>query len=163
MSKIGKFLKKVGAVLVVAAVLGVVGSASTFAANDLCKNVGTSSSLGTDCGVLNNNGQKVYAKNISWCAQASSYIANEDACSKSGNLTSIVKVIINVIIYVVGLLAVVMIIYGGVKYTISAGDPGKVKSAKDTIMYGIIGLVIAVLAFAIVNFVLSSILSGTSV
>ena len=55
-----------------------------------------------------------------------------------------------------------MIIYGGVLYTTSAGDPGKVKKAKDTILYGIIGLVIAVLAFAIVNFILGAVLSNQS-
>ena len=58
---------------------------------------------------------------------------------------------------VLGLLAVVVIIYGGFMYTTSAGDSSKIKKAKDTIMYGVIGLVIALLAFAIVNFVVSSI------
>ena len=42
-------------------------------------------------------------------------------------------------------------------YTTSAGDQAKVKKAKDTIMNGVIGLVVAFLAFAIVNFVLSAI------
>ena len=40
----------------------------------------------------------------------------------------------------------------------SAGDPGKVKKAKDTILYGVIGLVVCVLAFAIVNFVIANII-----
>lgn len=72
------------------------------------------------------------------------------------DLMSTLKNIINVIIGVVGFLAVVMIILGGISYTTSAGDASKVKKAKDTIMYGIIGLVIALLAFAIVNFVLNN-------
>ena len=42
----------------------------------------------------------------------------------------------------------------------SSGDAGKVKKAKDTILYGIIGLVVCVLAFAIVNFVISNILGS---
>ena len=46
-----------------------------------------------------------------------------------------------------------MIVIGGVSYATSQGDPGKVKKGKDTIMYGIIGMIIALLAFAIVNFV----------
>ena len=46
-------------------------------------------------------------------------------------------------------------------YTTSSGDSAKVKKAKDTIMYGVIGLVIALLAFAIVNFVLSSVVIST--
>ena len=64
--------------------------------------------------------------------------------------------IINVVIGVIGFVAVAFIIFGGIQYTTSAGDPGKVKKAKDTILYGIIGLVVAMLAYAIVNFVLSS-------
>jgi len=51
----------------------------------------------------------------------------------------------------------VVIILGGVQYTTSAGASDKVKKAKDTIMYGIIGLVVALLAYAIVNFILSSV------
>lgn len=77
--------------------------------------------------------------------------------SNSNNLMDTVNTIINVIIGVIGFVAVVVIIIGGVQYTTSAGDPGKVKKAKDTILYGIVGLVVALLAFAIVNFVLSSI------
>ena len=68
-----------------------------------------------------------------------------------------INTIINVALGVLGILAVVFIIYGGVMYTTSAGDQAKVKKAKDTIMNGVIGLVVAFLAFAIVNFVLSAI------
>ena len=66
------------------------------------------------------------------------------------------KRIINTVIFVVGMLAVIMIILGGVNYATSQGDPNKVNKAKSTIMYGIIGLVICLLAFAIVNFVLQA-------
>ena len=68
-----------------------------------------------------------------------------------------VNIIINVVLGVLGLLAVVVIIYGGFMYTTSAGDSSKVKKAKDTIMYGIIGLVIALMAYSIVNFILSNV------
>ncbi len=64
--------------------------------------------------------------------------------------------IINMIIGIVGLITVIMIIVGGIMYAISSGDSGKTKKAKDTIMYGIIGLVIAILAFAIVNFIIGN-------
>lgn len=77
---------------------------------------------------------------------------------EEGNtLMSTLQIIINVIIGVVGFVAVVVIILGGVQYTTSAGASDKVKKAKDTIMYGIIGLVVALLAYAIVNFILSSV------
>ena len=59
---------------------------------------------------------------------------------------------------VLGLVAVIVIIIGGINYMTSAGDAGKVKKAKDTILYGVIGLVICVLAFAIVNFVIANII-----
>lgn len=75
----------------------------------------------------------------------------------SDNLMKTLNTIISVVVGVLGLLAVAMIVYGGFMYTTSAGDASKIKKAKDTIMYGVIGLVIALLAFAIVNFVLSSV------
>ena len=49
------------------------------------------------------------------------------------------------------------IIYGGLRYVISGGDSKKVTDAKNTIMYAIIGLIIAILSYAIVNFVINSI------
>lgn len=58
---------------------------------------------------------------------------------------------------VVGIVAVGMIIFGGIRYSISRGDPGKLKLAKDTIMYALIGLVVTLLAFSIVTFVLNGI------
>lgn len=76
--------------------------------------------------------------------------------ANTNDLMTTVNTIINIVIGVIGFIAVAMTIYGGVQYTTSAGDPGKVKKAKDSILYGIIGLVIAILAFSIVNFVLSS-------
>ena len=75
----------------------------------------------------------------------------------SDNLMATINTIINVALGVLGILAVVFIIYGGVMYTTSAGDQAKVKKAKDTIMNGVIGLVVAFLAYSIVNFVLSAI------
>ena len=68
-----------------------------------------------------------------------------------------INIAINVVLGVLGLLAVIVIIYGGFMYTTSVGDASKIKKAKDTIMYGVVGLVIALLAYAIVNFVVSSI------
>lgn len=62
--------------------------------------------------------------------------------------------IINVIIFVVGIIAVIMIIVGGLRYVVSNGESAQLKAAKDTVMYSVIGLVVAILSFAIVNFVL---------
>ncbi len=80
--------------------------------------------------------------------------------SGSEDLVGSVTGILNAIIGVLGLVCVVVMIIGGVNYMTSSGDAGKVKKAKDTILYGLIGLVVCVLAFAIVNFVIGNIIGG---
>ena len=75
-----------------------------------------------------------------------------------GSLQQTIINIINAVVGVLALVCVIVIIIGGVNYMTSAGDPGKVKKAKDTILYGVIGLVVCVLAFAIVNFVIVNII-----
>lgn len=77
-------------------------------------------------------------------------------CQNSGETVSntMIQNIVNLLLFVLGVIAVIMIIIGGIKYTTSDGDSSKIKSAKDTILYSVVGLVVAVLAFAIVNFVL---------
>ena len=77
--------------------------------------------------------------------------------SDTKSLPEIVQSIISVILYIIGIVAVIMIIFGGFQYITSSGDAAKVTKAKNTILYGIVGLVIAILAFAIVNFVISGI------
>ena len=73
------------------------------------------------------------------------------------DLTGTVLEIIRVIVGMLGIVAVVFIIIGGVGYMTSSGDSGKVKKAKDTILYAVIGLVICALAFVIVNFAIGAI------
>ena len=82
----------------------------------------------------------------------------ETVAQRSGDLKGTVTTILNSIIGVLSLICVIVIIIGGVTYMTSQGDAGKVKKGKDTILYGIIGLIICVLAFAIVNFVITTIL-----
>lgn len=83
-----------------------------------------------------------------------------DTVGSDTNLKDSIINIINGVIGVLGIVAVIVIIIGGIGYMTSAGDAGKVKKAKDTILYGVIGLIIVVLAFAIVNFVIVNILGG---
>lgn len=82
-------------------------------------------------------------------------INNGAACNTTGdnNLGAWIKSIVNVILYIIGAIAVVMIVIGGLRYVLSGGDSSQTKSAKDTILYAVIGLVVAVLAYSIVNFV----------
>ena len=61
------------------------------------------------------------------------------------------------VLLAVGTISVIMLIYGGFRYVISGGDSKKVTDAKNTILYAIIGLIISMLAYAIVRFVISAI------
>lgn len=78
---------------------------------------------------------------------------NEVCNNKDEDATSLIGIIVNTLLFIVGLLAVVMIIFSGIQYTTSSGDSGRVSKAKNTLVYSIVGLIIAFLAFAIVNWV----------
>ncbi|MBR0480311.1 hypothetical protein IJJ46_00575 [Candidatus Saccharibacteria bacterium] len=69
------------------------------------------------------------------------------------------------VLLAVGTISVIMLIYGGFRYVISGGDSKKVTDAKNTILYAIIGLIISMLAYAIVNFIISAVtgMSGDQV
>ena len=98
---------------------------------------------------------------ITTFALSTTYTPNPDeytGVADSTDLTDSIITIINWVIGVLGLVCVIIIIIGGVNYMTSSGEASKVKKAKDTILYGIIGLVICILAFAIVNFVISNIM-----
>lgn len=107
---------------------------------------------------VNEEYHNIYAKSSHDCAQAGALATNPDTCN-DGDLNDMIRMIITTVIFAVGMVAVIMIIIGGVNYATSQGDAAKVKKGKDTILYGIIGLVIAILAFAIVSFVLSALQS----
>ena len=70
--------------------------------------------------------------------------------------------ILNVVVGIIAVMAVIVVIIGGVFFVTSQGDAGKVARARNTILYGVIGLVVALLAFAIVNFVLGAVFGGGS-
>ena len=76
--------------------------------------------------------------------------------------SSIVRRAINIMLFGVGVLSVVMLIFGGFRYVISGGKKESVTNAKNTILYAIIGLLVAVFAYAIINFILGAALSGGS-
>lgn len=81
---------------------------------------------------------------------------SENSVAKN-DLNNTLNTIINVVIGIVGFVAVVMMILGGISFITSQGDSSKVTKARNTILYGVVGLVVALLAFAIVNFVLSNV------
>jgi hypothetical protein len=75
---------------------------------------------------------------------------------------SIFNTIVNVLLFIIGAISVIMLIWGGIRYTTSAGNSANVTAAKNTIMYAIIGLIFAFLAFAIVNWVLVALTPGNT-
>ncbi len=87
--------------------------------------------------------------------------ANQAGLS-SGNLTSTIASIIKTIIGFLGIVAVVIILWGGFEWMTGGGNPEKVKQAKTRIIQGIIGLVIVIAAFAIAQFVINSITSAVN-
>ena len=68
--------------------------------------------------------------------------------------------ITNVLLFIVGAIAVIMIVIGGMRYVLSGGDASKVTAAKNTILYAIIGIVVAILSYAVVRFVIGNFVGG---
>lgn len=78
------------------------------------------------------------------------------ACKdQTGTFNNLIETVVNLFSAIIGVVAVIMILYGGFRYITSGGSSDKVSSAKNTIIYGIIGLVIVGLAQVIVQFVLN--------
>lgn len=68
--------------------------------------------------------------------------------------------ITNALLFLVGAISVVMLIIGGIRYVVSAGDQNAVTGAKNTILYAVVGIVVAFLAFAAVRFVTGQLAGG---
>jgi sorbitol-specific phosphotransferase system component IIC len=83
--------------------------------------------------------------------------------------TGIFATVTNILLFVVGAISVIMIIIGGLRYVTSGGNTANVTAAKNTILYAIVGVVVSLFAYALINFVLTSFLpnaqgsSGTNV
>ena len=69
----------------------------------------------------------------------------------------VIKNVTNIMFFIIGAVSVIMLIYGGIRYTTSGGNANSVTAAKNTVIYSIVGLVISILAYAIVNFVVTNI------
>ncbi len=81
-----------------------------------------------------------------------------DLFGASGTFSTIT----NVLLFIIGAIAVIMIIIGGMRYVLSGGDSNQITAAKNTILYAIVGIIVAILAYAVVNFVLGSFIPGGS-
>ena len=98
---------------------------------------------------------------------ASAACSTPQECAKQGvesaktggentNEKDVIQSIVNLLLYITGAVAVIMIVIGGIKYVTSGGDSSQTKSAKDTILYAVVGLIIAIIAYAVVNFVIGA-------
>lgn len=78
-------------------------------------------------------------------------------CGQTNNLTltGSLATITNTLLFIVGIAAVIMMVIGGLRYVLSGGDPKATAGAKDTVLYAAVGLVVALLGYAIVNFVIN--------
>ncbi len=81
--------------------------------------------------------------------------SSNPGCAGSSNVDNIVATVVNILSVIVGVVAVIMIIVGGIKFVVSQGEANNVSSARNTILYAIVGLVIVFLAQIIVRFVLN--------
>ncbi len=77
--------------------------------------------------------------------------------SATSRIFGVLNTVVTVLLWASGIISVIMIIVGGIMYSVAAGDPGKITKAKDTVLYAVIGLVVSILAYTIVNFVLTKI------
>ena len=80
--------------------------------------------------------------------------ADEDNLDGQGGFISVIT---NTILFVAGIAAVIAIVLGGIKYASANGEAQKITSAKNTIMYSVIGLIITIMAWGIVQFVVTSV------
>ena len=118
--------------------------------------------------VVNVSAAKVEVGNDPACS--SNKLTDKEALAAAGcptgeedaKIGDVAKNIINVVVTVLGLVAVLFVVIGGVNYTTSQGDPQKTKKARDTFLYAILGVILAVLAYTIVNFVISGITGSGS-
>lgn len=79
--------------------------------------------------------------------------------SAGGTVRSLMATAVNILSWIIGIVAVFMIIIGGFKFITSGGDSSGVQSARNTIIYALVGLVVAALAQVMVNFVLKETIS----
>lgn len=74
--------------------------------------------------------------------------------AKGPSLPKTIEYIIDLLLFLAGSIAIIVIVIAGLRYVTSSGDPQTASKAKNTIIYAIVGLVVAILSYAIVNFIL---------
>jgi len=77
------------------------------------------------------------------------------------SLESVIQSVVNTMLFLIGIISVIMLIVGGIRYVISGGNQSQVDGARNTILYAIVGLVIAFVAWGVVNFVIKALTSNS--
>ena len=88
------------------------------------------------------------------CENVTDSVICDSYDDKDEDVNNFVGNLMDVLIWIIGVAAVIMIIVGGVKYITSGGDANKLTSAKNTILYSVVGLVVALFAYAIVTWLI---------
>ena len=110
--------------------------------------------LGVSAALQINNVNVVRATDMTLSGGVSSSQADDVPQDLAGD---VFKNVVNILLFIIGAVSVIMLIYGGIRYTTSGGNTNSVTAAKNTVIYSIVGLVISILAYAIVNFVVTNI------
>ena len=113
--------------------------------------------LGVSAALQINNVNVVRATDMTLSSGVSSSQGDDVPQDLAGE---VFKNVVNILLFIIGAVSVIMLIYGGIRYTTSGGNANSVTAAKNTIMYSIIGLVVAILAFAVVQFVVNQVMDS---
>jgi hypothetical protein len=78
------------------------------------------------------------------------------ACGTGGvDISKTLKGVLNLLTVIAGIIAVIMVVISGMKYTTSGGDPQAVSSAKRTLIYALVGVVVVAMSQFMVHFILA--------
>lgn len=72
----------------------------------------------------------------------------------SAALSDRIEIVLQIVFVTMGAISILVLAIAGLQYVLSNGDPQKTARAKDTIIYAVVGLVVAIMSFTIVTFVL---------
>ncbi|HEX6462256.1 MAG TPA: pilin [Candidatus Saccharimonadales bacterium] len=89
------------------------------------------------------------------CEGAGGWVSGEVGCAigSSNSVENTLRAVADILIFIIGAIAVIMIIIGGIRYATSGGDQAQITSAKNTILYSVIGLVVAFMSYGIARFI----------
>ncbi len=95
-------------------------------------------------------------------ADGASAARGKDQVADLFGTTGTFRTLTNVMLYLIGAISVIMLIVGGLRYVVSGGDSTAVQNAKNTILYAVVGIIVAILAYAVVSFVITSFGGGSA-